>query len=177
MHELELWIEEYLVLPQRTLLHFLHEVEKYQLDPNSEEILLLKSQEGGYQTVITLDGWLRLINHHPSFAGLTLLESTELKDDIPIWMECSIYRNDRVLPITIKEYFNEVKTEHALWKTMPRRLLRHRTIQQCARVAFGINTPEQQFLIDAKKNLENNYTPKNRIFSNTPINRVNWLKE
>jgi hypothetical protein len=42
----------------------------------------------------------------------------------------------------IKEYFEEVKTEHITWTSMPRRMLRHRTIQQCARIAFGISAPE-----------------------------------
>ena len=35
-----------------------------------------------------------------------------------------------------------MKTEHPSWKQMPRRMLRHRVIQQCARMAFGISAPE-----------------------------------
>ena len=177
LEELELWVEDYLVVPRRTLLHFLHQVGKYQLDPISEEILLIKSQEDTYQTIITIDGWCRLINQHPSFAGLTLKESIELKDDIPLWMECSIYRHDRVLPITIKEYFSEIKTEHMLWKTMPRRLLRHRTIQQCARVAFGI------YGTDLPTIPKSNIQPTDKFKKDTPIvakkNQSNsqWLKQ
>jgi hypothetical protein len=57
-------------------------------------------------------------------------------------MGCAIYRTDRVKPIEVKEYFSEMKTEHAAWQQMPRRMLRHRAMQQCARLAFGITVPE-----------------------------------
>ena len=35
-----------------------------------------------------------------------------------------------------------MKTEHTAWQQMPRRMLRHRAMQQCARLAFGITVPE-----------------------------------
>jgi hypothetical protein len=35
-----------------------------------------------------------------------------------------------------------MKTEHAAWQQMPRRMLRHRAMQQCARLAFEITVPE-----------------------------------
>ena len=57
-------------------------------------------------------------------------------------MECTIYRNDRILPIIVKEYFEEVRTNHFSWIKMPRRMLRHRVIQQCARLALGISAPD-----------------------------------
>ena len=57
-------------------------------------------------------------------------------------MGCAIYRTDRVKPIEVKEYFAEMKTEHIAWQQMPRRMLRHRAMQQCARLAFGITVPE-----------------------------------
>ena len=61
---------------------------------------------------------------------------------MPLWMECTIYRNDRILPVVVNEYLVEVKTDHISWKQMPKRMLRHRVIQQCARLAFGIGAPE-----------------------------------
>ncbi len=42
----------------------------------------------------------------------------------------------------IKEYFQEVRTNHSSWEQMPRRMLRHRVIQQCARLALGISVIE-----------------------------------
>ena len=38
--ELALWLEDYVHLPPRVLLHFLHQIRKYRLDPLSDEIML-----------------------------------------------------------------------------------------------------------------------------------------
>ena len=53
-----------------------------------------------------------------------------------------IERSDLIHPITVREYFIELKTEHPMRAQKPRRMLRHKTIQQCARLAFGISLPE-----------------------------------
>jgi hypothetical protein len=39
-------------------------------------------------------------------------------------------------------YLSEVRTDHAIWQQIPRRMLRHKTLQQCARLAFGIHGPQ-----------------------------------
>jgi len=175
--ELALWLEDYVHLPPRVLLNFLHQIRKYRLDPLSDEIMLFKNPEGQYQSLITIDGWMRLINQDPQFAGMTFKESSELELGIPLWMECSIYRHDRILPITVKEYSSEIKTEHLLWKTMPRRMLRHRSIQQCARLAFGIHIADQPRNLE-KVNTTNNVAPSPRGSPSVAnLNRTKWLKE
>jgi hypothetical protein len=175
--ELALWLEDYVHLPPRVLLHFLHQIRKYRLDPLSDEIMLFKNPEGQYQTLITIDGWMRLINQDPQFAGMTFKESSELELGIPLWMECSIYRHDRILPITVKEYSAEIKTEHLLWKTMPRRMLRHRSIQQCARLAFGIHIADQPSNLEKVSTSYNvASSPKGNPIVAYPI-RTKWLKE
>jgi len=140
--ELQLWLDQHLGMPLYPQIQLLRLATKYQLDPLSDEIALLQGQDQTYQPFITIDGWSKLINNHPQYAGMSLRDSTELIDTIPTWMECTIYRNDRILPIVIKEYFEEVKTDHPSWQQMPRRMLRHRVIQQCARLALGISANE-----------------------------------
>lgn len=140
----EIVLEEYLNSHSNTpipiLGQLLYMAHKYQLDPILGEIQL-QEYDTGWQVFITIDGWMKIINDHPHFQGLSLRESTHVEPN-NYWMECSIYRDDRILPITIKEYLSELKTDHDLWQQMPRRMLRHRVIQQCARVAFGIALPE-----------------------------------
>jgi hypothetical protein len=68
-------------------------------------------------------------------------------------MECTIYRNDRILPVVVKEYLEEVMTNHPSWQQMPRRMLRHRVIQQCARLAFGISAQEGVTVENNHKNI------------------------
>ncbi len=140
--EVQLWLDQHLGVPLYPRVQLLRLANKYQLDPLSDEIALLQNQDQTYQPFITIDGWSKLINNHPQYAGMSLRDSTELVDGIPTWMECTIYRNDRILPIVIKEYFQEVRTNHSSWEQMPRRMLRHRVIQQCARLALGISVIE-----------------------------------
>lgn len=140
--EVQLWLDQHLGVALYPQLQLLRLANKYQLDPLSDEISLLQNQDQNYQPFITIDGWSKLINHHPQYAGMSLRDSTEHINGIPTWMECTIYRNDRILPIVIKEYFEEVRTNHPSWQQMPRRMLRHRVIQQCARLAFNISSTD-----------------------------------
>jgi len=153
--ELQLWLDQYLGAPLYPQVQLLRLATKYQLDPLSDEITLLQGQDQTYQPFITIDGWSKLINNHPQYAGMSLRESTELIDNIPTWMECTIYRNDRILPIVIKEYFEEVRTDHPSWQQMPRRMLRHRVIQQCARLALGISANEGTPKVEPMKQANN----------------------
>ncbi len=120
---------------------------------------------------------MRLINQDPQFAGMTFKESHELELGIPLWIECSIYRHDRILPITVKEYSAEIKTEHQLWKTMPRRMLRHRSIQQCARLAFGIHIADQPSNLEKVMALDSSAPSPRKDLNAEHSNRTKWLKE
>lgn len=140
--ELTAWLNQIPNTPEATQLNALRLIAKHALDPFSDEISILQYEDANWQAFITIDGWSKLINSHPAFSGISFTESTELVGGIPAWMECTIHRNDRVVPIKVKEYLCEIQTEHSIWKDMPRRMLRHRVIAQCARLAFGVSVPE-----------------------------------
>jgi len=140
--ELTTWLNEVPNTPQVVQLNALRLIDKHELDPFADEISIHQYEDGHWQAFITIDGWSKLINNHPAFSGIGFTESTELVGGIPAWMGCAIYRNDRVVPIEVKEYLCEIQTEHSIWKEMPRRMLRHRVIAQCARLAFGVSVPE-----------------------------------
>ena len=124
---------------------------KHGLNPFADEIAIHQYEDGHWHAFITIDGWSKLINSHPAFNGISFTESTELVNGTPTWMGCAIYRNDRVVPIEVKEYLCEIQTEHSIWKNMPRRMLRHRVVAQCARLAFGVSVPEIRLDIPVKK--------------------------
>ena len=140
--ELQIWMNSYIQAPQKSLLHLLRTAHKYCLDPLQEQILLTQYDQT-WQIAISVDGWLKLIHQHPYFAGITFAESPETNGALPHWIECTIYRSDQVIPTTIREYLSEVKQEGDLWNKMPRRMLRHRALSQCARVAIGIALPDR----------------------------------
>jgi hypothetical protein len=138
--ELHAWAESYFSAtpnyPTTTLLHLLRTARINQLDPLQEEVQAIRYGQD-WQVSISVDGWLKLLHRHPHFNGITFSQSAN-EIGLPIWMECAIYRSDRTIPTTVREYYQEVKQDGDLWKNMPRRMLRHRTLQQCARVALGV---------------------------------------
>jgi len=140
--ELTAWLSAAPNTPETVQLNVLRLISKHELDPFADEISVHQYEDGHWQAFITIDGWSKLINSHPAFSGISFTESTELVGGIPSWMGCAIYRNDRVVPIEVKEYLCEIQTEHSIWKEMPRRMLRHRVLAQCARLAFGVSVPE-----------------------------------
>jgi hypothetical protein len=102
-NELTAWLNETPNTPEKVQHNALRLITKYELDPFSDEITIYKYEDDQWQAFITIDGWSKLINSHPAFSGISFTESTELVGGIPAWMECTIHRNDRVVPIEVKE--------------------------------------------------------------------------
>lgn len=112
--------------------------EQYGLNPWTKEIYAFPDRNQGVVPVVGVDGWSRIINSSSQFDGMEFNEP-ELKPNarVPDWIECVIYRKDRTHPIKVREYFTEVAREVGPWKSHPRRMLRHKAMIQCARLAFG----------------------------------------
>jgi len=105
------------------------------LNPLTKEIYFMKTKGGAIQPIVSVDGWVRKCNEHPQFDGL---EFEDINDDKgkPIAVTCTIYRKDRTKPTRVTEYLEECGGG-AVWKTHPRRMLRHRALTQAARYCFG----------------------------------------
>ncbi len=115
--------------------------ERLGLSPLGRELYLLREGDDMHSpalVVLGVDGWCRVINTHKRFAGVQFRESQELVDGVPAWMECTLHRWDRRVPTRIREYFSEVRGLSESWLTHPRRMLRHKSLVQCARIAFGL---------------------------------------
>ena len=136
--ELQAWIDLQIAVPAKSILTLLRVAKQYELDPLQEEVLLTLYDDH-WQVSISVDGWIKLINKHPAFAGMSFTESPQTDQGLPLWMECTIHRFDRAIPTTVREYLAEVRYGSDIWNKMPRRMLRHRALQQCARLAIGIS--------------------------------------
>lgn len=134
--ELQAWIDLQVMVPKQTLLALLRIAKENHLDPLKEEVSLALYDDCHWQAYITIEGYSKILNNHPAFDGIAFNQSEESTNGIPIWMECTIYRKDRSHPFIVREYFEEVKGEQTIWQKMPRRMLRHRVMQQCARLAI-----------------------------------------
>ena len=102
----------------------------YGLNPWTKEIYAFPDQNNGIVPVVGVDGWSRIINSHPQFDGMDFQQDDEA-------CTCIIYRKDRAHPVKVTEYLSECKRPVKPWQSHPKRMLRHKALIQCARLAFG----------------------------------------
>ena len=116
---------------------FLLVAKKYDLNPFTKEIFAFPSRSWGIQPVVSVDGWVKIINSHPAYDGVEfydLIENGKL-----ISVTAKIHRKDRTRPTECTEYMSECTRPTDTWKTWPRRMLRHKALIQSARYAFGFS--------------------------------------
>ena len=118
--------------------------ERLKLDPLNNEIYAIETQadsskESHIVLVVGVDGWSKVINSHPQFDGMRFIESEPGDDELPLYFECTIFRKDRKIATSVREYMYEVHTNQGAWLTHPRRMLRHKAMIQCARICFGLS--------------------------------------
>lgn len=128
------------------LMIFLGVAERYHLDPFVKEITAFRTKSGGIANVVTIDGWIKLIQRHPALDGFEFKDDYGGGDDAGrsalISITCKIFRKDQSHPTTCTEYMIECKKKgdaYTPWNQWPRRMLRHKSLIQCARYAFGFS--------------------------------------
>ena len=104
--------------------------DQYGLNPFTKEIYAFPDKQNGIVPVVGVDGWSRIINEQPNFDGLEFEQDDEK-------CTCIIFRKDRAHPIKVTEYASECRRNTGPWQTHPKRMLRHKALIQCARLAFG----------------------------------------
>ena len=104
---------------------------QYGLNPWTKEIYAFPDKNNGIVPVVGVDGWARIINGNVQFDGMEF-EQDEDK------CTCKIYRKDRSRPTSVTEFMKECKRSGVgPWTSHPMRMLRHKAMIQCARLAFG----------------------------------------
>ena len=139
--------------------------EQYRLNPFTKELFAF-SDKGAIVPVVSVDGWSRIINENPAMNGLEFRYSDQIVTmprgkPCPEWCEVVIYRRDRERPTVVREYLDEVYQQprgqnggyDGPWQTHTKRFLRHKTLIQGARIAFGFagiyDEDEARRIIDA----------------------------
>lgn len=105
---------------------------QYGLNPFTKEIYAFPDKQNGIVPVVGVDGWSRIINSRPEFDGMDFAQDADS-------CTCTIYRKDRSHPIKVTEWMQECKRNAGPWLTHPYRMLRHKAMIQCARLAFGFS--------------------------------------
>lgn len=124
---------------------FLMVADKHDLNPITREIFAFPKKGGGIQPIVSIDGWMTLINSHEDFDGMEFDDTVNDKGEL-VSITCRMYRKDRSRPVSVTEYMNECKRPTEPWQKWPARMLRHKSAIQAARYAFsfsGIIEPEE----------------------------------
>jgi phage recombination protein Bet len=110
---------------------------EYGLNPLTKEIYAFPAKGGGIVPVVSIDGWIHLANSHPQMDGLDF-EFAHDEGGKLVSCTCIIHRKDRSRPVKVTEYLAECRRGTEPWK-MEHRMLRHKALIQCSRVAFGFS--------------------------------------
>jgi phage recombination protein Bet len=130
--------------------------DRYGLNPFTKEIFAYPDKQNGIVPVVSVDGWSRIINQHPDMDGLEFIYDENIVTEpdakpCPASIECVIYRKGRTHPVRIPEFLDEVYRPpfHGIgknnqpysingpWQSHTKRMLRHKALIQCSRIAFG----------------------------------------
>lgn len=142
---------------------------EYGLNPFLKQIYAFPSKRGGIDPIVSIDGWIKIVNDQPTLDGVEF-EFTE-SNGKPVSCTAIIWVKNRRLPVRVPEYFEECFRPTEPWKMMPRRMLRHKALMQCARVAFGLGgILDEDEAQDIAKRIPNATTPSYEIPVDTQAN-------
>lgn len=116
---------------------FLMVANEYNLNPLLKEIYAFPAKGGGIVPIVSIDGWVNLVNSHPACDGFEFDVEHDDKGEL-VSITCRMYRKDRNRPVSVREYYEECKRGTEPWK-MKHRMLRHKAMIQAARYAFGFS--------------------------------------
>jgi phage recombination protein Bet len=109
--------------------------KEHKLNPFTKEIFAFPSR-GGIVPVVSVDGWMKLINSHPDFDGMEFKDAVDAGGQL-LSITCRMFRKGRAHPVEVTEYMSECRRNTEVWKQWPARMLRHKATIQAARYAFG----------------------------------------
>lgn len=109
--------------------------KEHGLNPFTKEIFAFPTG-GGIQPIVSIDGWMKLINSHPDFDGMEFVDTLDANGKITA-ITCKMFRKGRSHPTSVTEYLSECFRQTPTWKQWPTRMLRHKVTIQAARYTFG----------------------------------------
>lgn len=143
--------------------------DQYGLNPWTKEVYAFPDKNNGIVPVVGVDGWARIINSHEQFDGMQFAQDEQS-------CTCTIYRKDRQHPVAVTEYMAECKRGTGPWSSHPRRMLRHKAMIQCARLAFGYAGIYDQD--EAERIVERDITAQAEVLPmGQPASRTEAVKE
>jgi phage recombination protein Bet len=120
----------------------LNVAREYKLNPFLRQLYAFKARGGGIVPIVGVDGWARIVADHPQCDGFEFRESEQVTKhdgkEVPVWIECKMFRKDRQHPVVVRERFDECVRPGTGWSQTPSRMLRHRAFMQAGRLTLGL---------------------------------------
>jgi len=159
-----------LTVSDEQMIAFLIIANQYGLNPWTKEIYAIPVR-GTIVPVVGVDGWSRIINSNPQFDGMEFEQDGES-------CTCIIWRKDRQRPVRVTEYRSDCQpetTKNTPWESHPHRMLRHKAMIQCARLAFGYGGIYDQD--EAERIIEAEPVPPRPALTAEPVGRPIYTAE
>ena len=116
---------------------------QYDLDPLLKQIHFFPAEGGGIVPIVGYDGWVKLVNREKRFAGFKSIDNLDgfgnlisITGIMRVWVS---EPGGEFYEVEVTEYLEECQRDTEPWKKWPRRMLRNKTYNQTARMAFGFS--------------------------------------
>ena len=119
------------------LLAFLMVCDHYGLDPIRKEVFAMEGRSG-IVPVLSVDGWAAIIARDKRVDGFTFAETNDAAGEL-VSCSCTMFIKGRGHATTVTESLKECKRPTDPWRSMPRRMLRHKALMQCGRIVLGLS--------------------------------------
>jgi len=122
------------------LIAFLMVCDRYDLNPFMRQIhAYYDSRRSSVVPIVGVDGWVDLVGREKRFEGMEFQEFSDETSGKLLAYLCRIYIQGMRVPIEVTERLTECYRNTEPWNKMPHRMLRHKSLIQAARYAFGFS--------------------------------------
>jgi len=119
------------------LIAFLMVCSRYDLNPFLKQIHAFKDRRGAIVPIVGVDGWVDLVNRERRYRGVQFKVHEDEQTGKLIAYTCYLHVEGLVVPVEVTERLTECYRNTEPWNKMPHRMLRHKSLIQAGRYAFG----------------------------------------
>lgn len=119
------------------LIAFLMVCSRYDLNPFLKQIHAFKDRRGAIVPIVGVDGWVDLVNREKRYRGVQFKVHEDEQTGKLLAYTCYLHVEGLVVPVEVTERLTECYRNTEPWNKMPHRMLRHKSLIQAGRYAFG----------------------------------------
>lgn len=126
---------------------------QHRLNPLTKEIYAFPGKGGSVQSVVSVDGWIRLARERDPECFFEFEDALNDRDEL-VSIACTVYSGAGKRLAMAREYMRECRRGTDTWKQWPARMLRHKALIQALRMAYGfagiVDEDEAQRIVEVE---------------------------